>query len=149
MGWKCESFANEFPRAVSLAESEPGAAIAAATVELSDPANRAHVLNQGMASWARKDLAAASEWLAQRPPGVETDGAIVGMIGAGLMFEPTVSFPWAEVISDPEMRMIQLSYIYQTWKMTDPEAARAAFTELGFSNEEEKQMKSRGVDLSE
>ena len=85
---------------------------------------------EGMNSWARKDAAAASEWVRTQPPGVIRDRAAHALVDAIKSTDAERAWEWAKSIEDPAFRTSALRLAGETWKQQDEAAAQTAMEAL-------------------
>ena len=85
---------------------------------------------EGMNSWARKDAAAASEWVRTQPPGVIRDSAALALVDAIKSTDAERAWEWAKSIADPGFRSSALRLAGETWKQQDAAAAQTAMDAL-------------------
>lgn len=79
--------------------------------------------------WLRADQEAASQWVAELPPGERRDGA-VGIVAMSLIQSELPDFPmalqWAASVGGNEARAATQRNVLNHWLRTDEEAANAA-----------------------
>ncbi len=85
---------------------------------------------EGMNLWARKDAAAASEWVRTQPPGVIRDRAAHALVEAIKSTDTERAWEWAKSIADPVFRNSALRLAGETWKQQDAAAAQTAVDAL-------------------
>jgi hypothetical protein len=85
---------------------------------------RAEASHTLMRQWVGHDPTAATQWLAQQPPGQVQDHAIVGFLRWADGYEPQAALEWAGTISDPKERSQQLQGLVKRYRSEDPEMAR-------------------------
>lgn len=90
----------------------------------SDPIYRTEHHNYLMQVWAKSDSIAASMWLSEMQKGHHRDAAIKGFSKSILPFEPEAAAEWANSISDPVSRAVQLRTSVLNWSVTQNDAAR-------------------------
>ncbi len=129
------------------ATTDPQAALAGAVRDLGDAKYRARILKEGMAYWARQDLAAASAWLATRPEGPERDATIAGLVRVASYSDPALALSWAGTISKESARVREIEDVYRCWQSLDGEAARTAVEALLLSDAEKTALRERGLDF--
>ncbi|MEM7146744.1 MAG: hypothetical protein AAF591_16545 [Verrucomicrobiota bacterium] len=78
-----------------------------------------------MRTWAGRNEFDAAEWLADRPPGPATDGAIMGLTDRVVGKDPESAAYWALAISDEGDRASQVGRVVDQWVRKDRAAATA------------------------
>jgi hypothetical protein len=81
--------------------------------------------------WLEADIGKASEWLAAQPAAQRDRSTVESLVnrlmhGADQDFEAAVT--WAATLTDPNGYNSQLRYALESWRRSDPEAARAALS---------------------
>lgn len=106
------------------AENDPAATadwLQSLTAE--DPLNLTRNNTTLMEVWTRTDSIAASTWLNEQPPGPRRDAAIAGFAASIQSFEPAAAAAWADTISDPQLRLEQLTQTIRNWAGQDSGSA--------------------------
>ena len=83
--------------------------------------------------WVRQDEHAASQWIAQLPPGPGRDAGAVQLVSVAMHTDPATAFNWAASISNAPQRVAQITRTVNLWATTDPNAATDAVQSANLS----------------
>ena len=93
---------------------------------ISEPAQRAPVIENRMTAWGHNEPDEASRWLAGIDPGADRDVAVAGLVQGIVRDDPGGAAQWAETISDPELRERYTRLALGFWLENDAPLAREA-----------------------
>lgn len=121
------------------ADDDPAAASQWAAALPAGPSRDAG-LKAVAASWSKYDAIATSQWLGTLEAGSSRDAAIQPLVGQIRNTDPGTAFSWASSITDENARLNELRQTLKSWRGSDLDAAREAFTAAELSSKERESL---------
>ena len=81
--------------------------------------------------WAVEDPAAASVWIKTMPAGDVRDESVRSLVRTIFTRDIAAAYEWARSISNEDSRKETIYQVIESWKLQDPESARAAEAAAG------------------
>ena len=88
-----------------------------------------------VSSWASSDPESAGQWLANLPAGRSREAAVQSYVSQISYQSPELAAPWADRISDLNMRNSQIENIARRWLDMDRSAAEAWLAKVSLPEE--------------
>lgn len=109
---------------------------------LPEGATRSEAYKSTFREWANSNPTEASTQLNSMPKGADRDAAASGLARSVAREDSAGAIAWAESIGDPAIKQESLQEVLQRTFRTDPEAANAYMTTNGWTEEQQKAVKS-------
>jgi len=95
------------------------------TAQLADADGRAEVMERAFNQWAQDDDNGARQWLTGHLTDPAAEKMLISMVAeSGLSYSnPQEAIVWADLISDPAVRLENVEDIFLSWVRRDPDAA--------------------------
>ena len=93
------------------------------------PSQQNAVVARAIGFWASSDPVAAANWIGQNEFGAASDPGIAEIaVSPQLATTPTIAASWAEIITNPQLRLQTLGSILEQWAATDGNSAEKYLT---------------------
>ncbi|MGJ8723833.1 MAG: hypothetical protein ACSHYB_04685 [Roseibacillus sp.] len=121
--------------ATSWAGTDPAAAASWAQGQ-TDPKDRQTLIAKVVDKWARYDTTSAANFVLTLDEGGERDSAIKNLAKDLARWDPESAFLWADSAADEKARESIIRSTINTWKQSNPEAAREAVLGANITEEQ-------------
>ena len=96
-----------------------------------------------VSSWVSDDPAAAGAWLQTLPAGTSREAAAQAYVSQLAYSSPELAAPWAEALTDQNVRISQIENIARRWLETDRPAAEAWLAKVNLPEDRKQRLLKR------